>query len=117
MEQAYKLSGNQPTSFSNKYKARPLNGIWATGPFLHNGSVPTLAEMLTKDTERVKEFYVGSWTFDANNVGITSVPEEGGVKHFLFKTTLKGNANAGHNFGTNLTPEQKKQLIEYVKTL
>jgi hypothetical protein len=50
-------------------------------------------------------------------VGITSVPEEGGVKHFLFKTTLKGNSNAGHNFGTNLTPEQKKQLIEYVKTL
>ena len=79
--------------------------------------MPTLAEMLTKDTERVKEFYVGSWTFDANNVGITSVPEEGGVKHFLFKTTLKGNSNAGHNFGTNLTPEQKKQLIEYVKTL
>ncbi len=117
VEQAYKLSGNQPTSFSNKYKARPLNGIWATGPFLHNGSVPTLAEMLTKNTERVKEFYVGSWTFDANNVGITSVPEEGGVKHFLFKTTLKGNSNAGHNFGTNLTPEQKKQLIEYVKTL
>jgi mono/diheme cytochrome c family protein len=117
VKQAYKLSGNQPTSFSNEYKARPHNGIWATGPFLHNGSVPTLAELLKKDTERVKEFYVGSWTFDATNVGITSVSEEGGVKHFLFKTTLKGNSNAGHNFGTNLTPEQKKQLIEYVKTL
>ncbi len=117
LEQAYKLTGNQPTSFSNKYKARPHNGVWATGPFLHNGSVPTLTELLKKDTERVKEFYVGSWTFDATNVGITSVPEEGGVKHFLFKTTLKGNSNAGHNFGTNLTPEQKKQLIEYVKTL
>ena len=117
VKQAYKLSGNPPAAFSNNYKARPLNGIWATGPFLHNGSVPTLAELLKTDTERVKEFYVGSWTFDATNVGITSVAEEGGVKHFLFKTMLKGNSNAGHDYGTDLTPDQKKQLIEYVKTL
>jgi mono/diheme cytochrome c family protein len=117
VKQAYKLTGNPAPAFSNNYKARPLNGIWATGPFLHNGSVPTLAELLKKDTERVKEFYVGSWTLDTANVGVTSVAEEGGVKHFQLKTTLKGNSNAGHNYGTDLTPDQKKQLIEYVKTL
>ena len=117
LKESYQLTGPPPAEFSNRYKARPLNGIWATGPFLHNGSVPTLAELLKTDTERVKEFYVGSWTLDTVNVGITNVPEEGGVKHFLFKTTLKGNSNAGHNFGTDLTAQQKKQLIEYVKTL
>jgi len=117
VKQAYKLTGNPTPAFSNSYKARPLNGIWATGPFLHNGSVPTLTELLKKDTDRVKEFYVGSWTLDTANVGIVDVAEEGGVKHFLFKTTLKGNSNAGHNYGTDLTPDQKKQLIEYLKTL
>ena len=115
--QAYKLTGNTQPPATNNYKARPLNGIWATGPFLHNGSVPTLAELLKTDSERVKEFYVGSWVLDPVNVGITSVPEEGGVKLYLFKTNLEGNSNAGHNYGTSLSAEQKRQLIEYIKTL
>lgn len=117
LRQAYQLTGNTPPTATNNYKARPLNGIWATGPYLHNGSVPTLTELLKKDTERVKEFYVGSWVLDTINVGITSVAEEGGVKHYLFKTDLIGNSNSGHNFGTKLTADQKKQVVEYIKTL
>jgi mono/diheme cytochrome c family protein len=115
--QAYKLTGNTQPPETNNYKARPLNGIWATGPFLHNGSVPTLAELLTTDSKRVKEFYVGSWLLDTKNVGITSLPQENGVKLYLFKTNLEGNSNAGHNYGTDLTAEQKRQLIEFLKTL
>ena len=87
--QAYKLTGNTQPPPTNNYKARPLNGIWATGPFLHNGSVPTLAELLKTDSERVKEFYVGSWVLDPVNVGITSVPEEGGVKLYCSRRTSR----------------------------
>jgi len=115
--QAYKLTGNSQPPPTNNYKARPLNGIWATAPFLHNGSVPTLAELLKPDAERVKQFYVGSWRLDTANVGITSVPDEDGVQLYLFKTNLEGNSNAGHDYGTNLSADQKRQLIEYIKTL
>jgi hypothetical protein len=58
--------------------------------------VPSLAELLKQDSDRVKEFYVGSWVFDPVNVGITSVAEVGGVPMFLFKTSITGNSNAGH---------------------
>jgi mono/diheme cytochrome c family protein len=116
-KQAFQVSGNTQTAPTNLYKARPLNGIWATGPYLHNGSVPSLAELLKQDADRVKEFYVGSWVLDPVNVGITSVAEEGGVPMFLFSTSIVGNSNTGHNFGTTLTADQKKQLIEYLKSL
>jgi mono/diheme cytochrome c family protein len=110
--------GDPADLLPHQYKARPLNGIWATGPFLHNGSVPTLSELLKPDTERVKQFYVGSWRLDPVNVGITfDAPQENGVDLFLFDTTLHGNSNAGHNFGTGLSDEEKKQIIEYIKTL
>jgi mono/diheme cytochrome c family protein len=102
----------------HQYKARPLNGIWATGPFLHNGSVPTVSELLKQDTERVKRFYVGSWRLDPVDVGITfDVPRENDVDLFLFDTSLPGNSNGGHNFGTQLSADEKKQLVEYIKTL
>jgi hypothetical protein len=117
LKQSFQVTGNATTAPTNPYKARPLNGIWATGPYLHNGSVPSLTELLKPDSDRVKEFYVGSWIFDPVNVGITSVPTEGGGPMFLFKTSTVGNSNAGHNFGTTLTAEQKKQLIEYLKSL
>jgi hypothetical protein len=99
------------------YKARPHNGVWASAPYLHNGSVPTLAELLKKPEERAKTFFVGTRQFDPVDVGQKNVPEEGGVQYFNFDTSLRGNSNTGHPYGTDLMEEEKRQLIEYMKTL
>ena len=99
------------------YKARPLNGVWSSAPYLHNGSVPSLAEMLKKPGDRVKQFYVGSRQYDPKNVGFMPVASEGGVNYYSYDTTVKGNGNTGHDKGTSLSDEQKLQLIEYLKTL
>lgn len=102
------------------YKARPLNGVWSSAPYLHNGSVPNLYQLLLPAKQRAKQFYLGSMEFDSKQVGfeMTQVKES-----FLFDTTLPGNSNAGHEYGTGygglpaLTVEERWQLIEYIKTL
>lgn len=94
------------------YKARPLNGVWATAPYLHNGSVPNLVELLKPPAGRDKTFHVGSIEFDPERVGFVddpSFPE--------FDVNIVGNSNAGHDFGTDLSDEEKRQLIEYLKSL
>ncbi len=96
------------------YRARPLTGVWATAPYLHNGSVPTLFDLITHPTNRPTTFYVGSREFDPNNVGFRSDKTPGA---FLFDTRLPGNSNAGHDYGTTLTADQRWDLIEYLKTL
>jgi len=96
------------------YKARPLNGIVFTAPYLHNGSVPTLWDLLLPPSQRPTKFYVGDHDFD---------PKKGGYKtgwepySMLFDTTLTGNGNGGHVYGTNLTDSDRYALIEYMKTL
>jgi hypothetical protein len=97
-----------------RYKARPLNGIWATAPYLHNGSVPTLWDLLSPTDERPQVFYVGSRDFDAEKVGITTTEGPG---TFRFDTSIQGNWRNGHEFGTSLPAQQKKDLLEYLKTL
>lgn len=95
------------------YKARPLNGIWATAPYLHNGSVPTLWQLLQEPDQRIKTFNVGNREFDPKDVGFESASGP-----YLFDCELPGNSNEGHAFGTKeLTNEQKRDLIEYLKTL
>lgn len=114
------------------YKARPLNGVWATAPFLHNGSVPTLYDLLLPTEERLAEFPVGSRRFDPVKVGLDTAPGVGG---FRFRTRgdngqpIPGNSNAGHEYGTGrpraaggdglpaLTDEERWQLVEYLKSL
>lgn len=99
------------------YKARPLNGIWASPPFLHNGSVPTLHDMFLPSHERPKSFSLGWWEFDPAKVGYA--PYEG-EDAYRFDTTLPGNSNAGHEgarFGTHLSPHERSALVEYLKTL
>jgi hypothetical protein len=97
------------------YKARSLNGIWATAPYLHNGSVPNLWQLLQPVSGRDNVFYVGSYEFDPKHVGFLSTAETNG---FRFDAQLPGNSNAGHEYGTHeLTDEQKWELIEYLKTL
>lgn len=108
------------------YKARSLNGIWATAPYLHNGSVPTLANLLSKDRgpgfwisnsryDHVKKaFHPASNTFDPKAVGISAEKSESA---FWFDTTKEGNRNTGHSFGTDLDGDEKLWLIEFLKTL
>jgi mono/diheme cytochrome c family protein len=97
-----------------RYKARPLNGIWAAAPFLHNGSVPNLTELLKKPDQRVAMFHVGSWEFDPVNVGFST---EGGPNTSEFDTSQPNNSNLGHDYGTGLSDTEKAELIEYSKTL
>ena len=99
------------------YRARPLNGVWATAPYLHNGSVPNLWELLQLSSQRVPTFNVGNREFDPVNVGfVTTVPPDGNST--LFDTSEPGNSNAGHEYGAaQLTDPQKWALIEYIKSL
>jgi len=104
------------------YKARSLNGIWATAPYLHNGSVPTLYDLLLpkkrdKDPAngeyRPDKFRVGSREFDPYRVGLKS----DGYNGFLFDTSHRSNSNAGHPWGTDLDKEKRLDLLEYLKSL
>lgn len=97
------------------YKARPLDGIWATAPYLHNGSVPTLADLLLPSNERPDQFRVGSRQLDTVRVGFASSPE--GDAGFVLGTGMPGNSNAGHEYGTSLPEEDKAALVEYLKGL
>ena len=100
------------------YKARPLNGIWATAPYLHNGSVANLWQLLTPDDQRLKQFWVGSRQFDPFNVGF--ITDKGLSKLSVLTKTgeiQQGNSNRGHNYGTVLSVSKKRQLIEYLKML
>lgn len=97
-----------------KYKAAPLAGIWATAPYLHNGSVPNLYELLLPSNERTSKFYVGSREFDAKKVGFKTEQAPGTT---LFDTSLQGNSNAGHDTYGTFNEEQRWQLVEYLKSL
>jgi cytochrome c peroxidase len=101
----------QPAAIEFGYKARPLNGIWATAPYLHNGSVPNLDELLKPAMSRMKTFHVGSREFDPVHLGFK---DDG---PFLFDTSLPGNSNAGHEYSGPLTDDERMQLIEYLKSL
>ncbi|MEQ1528782.1 MAG: di-heme-cytochrome C peroxidase [Methylococcales bacterium] len=96
------------------YHARPLDGIWATAPYLHNGSVPNLYQLLLPPSARQQSFYVGSHDFDPKTVGFRS---KQGKPAFKFDTSLPGNLNTGHHYGTDLTDSERWDLIEFLKTL
>ena len=109
----------QPTPLA--YKGRPLDGIWATAPYLHNGSVPNLYELLLPEEERTEQFCVGIKKFDPQKVGFITEKEcPSGVVGTELDTTLEGNWNTGHTediYGVKFTDEQRWQLVEYQKTL
>ena len=105
------------------YPARPLAGIWATAPFLHNGSVPNLWQLLSPVGERSKTFYRGNLEFDPVQVGFETNELEGESE---LDTQEAGNSNAGHEFndgdgpgvvGRKLTEDERWQIIEYLKVL
>jgi hypothetical protein len=98
------------------YVAQPLDGVWLRAPFLHNGSVPSLQELLEPQTGRRATFYRGYNVYDPARVGFVSdgAATRAGVP---YDTTVPGNGNAGHVYGVTLTPAQKQALLEYLKTL
>jgi hypothetical protein len=96
------------------YKARPLDGIWATGPYLHNGSVVSIRSLLKPGPKREKTFTTGSVELDLINIGYKN---ETTVNSFLFDTTLPSNSNSGHEYGTGLSDADTESLLEYIKSL
>lgn len=96
---------------SKGYANQPLDGIWARSPYLHNGSIPTLNDLLLESNKRPPVFYTGGEKFDTINVGIES------YKGFRFDTNIEGNNNKGHTYGTTLSKNEKAALLEYLKTL
>jgi hypothetical protein len=108
-----KKSEAAPLAELMAYKARPLNGVWASAPFLHNGSVPTLHDLLLPAAERPKTFSVGRWEYDPKRVGYVS----DGTVPFVFDTSVSGNSNRGHEYGASLSDADRWALVEYVKTL
>jgi len=101
---------------SNGYTATPLDGIWLTGPYLHNGSVPTLADLLEPAASRPAKFWRGYDVFDATKVGFVVQGPEAERVGTAYDTTLPGNSNAGHNYATDIPADQKRALLEYLKT-
>jgi mono/diheme cytochrome c family protein len=103
---------------TNGYANQPLDGIWLRAPYLHNGSVPTLRDLLEPVELRPTKFYRGYDVFDQKKVGFVSdVPEENGRRNFQLNTSEPGNANTGHLYGIDLSPEQKDAIVEYMKKL
>jgi hypothetical protein len=102
------------------YESRVLEGIWATAPYLHNGSVPTLAALLEPVQNRPAEFKIGP-AYDPEKIGLAV---EQSKFDYVLKTTdceganaKSGNSRCGHEFGTKLSPEEKTALLEYLKIL
>lgn len=113
------------------YKSRPLAGVWASPPFLHNGAVPTIYQLLSPHEERAARFFVSPGAFDPVAVGLDLKARGAG---FWFDTRLAGNSNVGHEFragyvpgktdrddpqhgviGPALSPEERWAIVEYLK--
>jgi hypothetical protein len=110
----YRTNDWRPLLF---YKARQLDGVWATAPYLHNGSVASLYELLLPPSARKRAFFVGpDQQFDPIHVGYVA-DDPGTGAAFRLDTSLPGNANGGHDYGTTLSDDDRYALIEYLKTL
>jgi hypothetical protein len=106
---------------TNGYANMPLDGLWLRAPYLHNGSVPTLRDLLKPADERPEEFHRGNDLYDPRDVGFvsTQAQDSAGRSFFPFDTRIPGNGNRGHQgreYGTELSPEAKEALLEYLKT-
>jgi hypothetical protein len=107
----YQSAKEEGLRSTGKYFAATLGGVWARSPYLHNGSVRTMHELLMPSAQRTKTFHRGSQDYDASQMGYT----DGGP--YVFDTSMRGNSNSGHEYGTKLSAEQKRELMEYLKTL
>jgi hypothetical protein len=100
------------------YVSGPLSGLWLRAPYLHHGAVANLRELLTDPANRKPVFYRGCDLYDHANMGFVSDGTEPSCPNqFKFDTTLPGNGKEGHAYGTGLGDEEKRLLLEYLKTL
>ena len=99
---------------TGKYQSRPLDGIWSTAPYLHNGSVPTLYDLLLPADQRPASFQLGDRNYDPKKVGYVTEVEN---PRFTFQNTSVGGANSGHEYGVDLSDEERWDLVEYLKSL
>jgi hypothetical protein len=99
------------------YASQPLDGIWLRAPYLHNGSVRTLWDLLEPPDLRPTEFYRGCDIYDTVNMGFESRQDDACPRSVVFRTNLRGNDKRGHDYGTHLLLDEKKNLLEYMKTL
>ena len=97
------------------YAARPLYGIWAAAPYLHNGSVPTLYDLLLPPEQRPKTFALGGREYDPVKLGF-AVGTACSQRDCLVDTTRTGDGNGGHIWGTDLAEPDRMALLEYLKT-
>ena len=97
------------------YAARPLYGIWAAAPFLHNGSVPTLYDLLLPPEQRPKKFALGARAYDPVKLGF-AVGTSCDQQDCIVDTALTGDGNGGHLWGTDLSEADRRALLEYLKT-
>jgi cytochrome c peroxidase len=94
-----------------------LDGIWLRGPYLHNGSVPTLRDLLKPVAERPKVFYRGYDVYDPENVGFVSQGPEAQRIGTRYDVGERASGNQGHEYGVKLSAAEKDALIEYLKSL
>jgi hypothetical protein len=125
----YDTNSNQNTLFAgtpdrfthfrktNGYANQPLDGLWLRAPYLHNGSVPTVRDLLNPPTERPQTFYRGNDLIDDQKLGFVSDVADQKHPYFLYDTKLPGNSNSGHSYGTELPVASKEAIVEYLKTM
>jgi hypothetical protein len=100
------------------YPAKPLAGIWATAPYLNNGSVANMWDLLTPPASRPRQFVLGSREYDVQKLGyVVAADPKAPAPAWEYDTSHVGNANTGHVYGTNLSDDDKWALIEFLKAL
>ncbi len=110
---------------TGSYKAKPLDGVWSSAPYLHNGSVPNMYQLLSPVGQRPKKFWVDmNQEYDPKQLGLKTMKTQNAQ---IFDTTITGNSNAGHEFsndrkkpgvvGRFLKHDERMALIEYLKVL
>jgi len=102
---------------TNGYVAQPLDGIWATAPYLHNASVPTLSHLLNSETRPTYWRRTADSAYDETNVGWEFTEETSKVDKYTHDATKFGYGNQGHTYGDGLTEDERMAVIEYLKTI
>ena len=118
-EEAERLEVPDPYwNFERVWISRPMSGIWAAAPYLHNGSVPTMYHLLLPASKRPTKFTYFSREYDPVNMGFKwDEPLDAAPLLATYDTTVRGRGNQGHEYGTSMTDDQRYALIEYLKSI